>query len=732
MTDAAATEDDTTLEGRTLRALSALAQAAEVRARVIEDDVHTPDAYDPDEPLFGARYRNAARAKGEKAALPPRPDGAAVALLLARAVDADPHLLAALRTGTPTVIVGVPTADWVLPVRRAVRVVLSNAWSEVIDAEHVHDGHRVSPPSAIAWTRSGDGDDHTPEDGNEQVALAALVPAALIGIAPSPERHLPSALLRCEDFRVRLEGIDPALVAAVVEVATGSRPSRQMPDALAAALSLPDLCLGIRAGGSPDECLDRLEGLARSHDRPSQGSELRLEDLHGLGQARAWADALIRDLRQFKAGALAWDAVDRGALLCGPPGTGKTTMAAAVARAAGVPLVSSSGPRLLAPNFLGHVTKGIAELFAEARRRAPCILLIDEIDAFPDRSKVEPKHQDYWRGIVGALLEGLDGVEGREGVVAIATTNIPDVLDPALLRSGRLDRMVVIELPTAQELASIVAVRLGPDLPGTDLTHVGALLEGATGADCERLVRAARRTARLAGRELRLDDLLDAVRGSELASTPEELRRTAIHEAGHALAAVQLLEVTSVTASVARRGRSFGRTSIRRSDRWDLHGTVELRRELVWHLAGRAAEQVLLGRVSAGSGGSADSDLGTATRLAVRMAASLGLAGDDLLWLGEHLPVEHLSFFPDVLGTVRGLLDAAYEEALALVRSRRAALDALARELASQTILDDAAVRGVLARHPPGEPEEPSAPEASPTAGTPTPPVYGHGEVPER
>ncbi len=231
----------------------------------------------------------------------------------------------------------------------------------------------------------------------------------------------------------------------------------------------------------------------------------------GLGPALEWGRALVADLEAYRAGRLPWADVDRGAVLVGPPGTGKTTFAAALAEEAGVPLIATSYAAWQSTGHQGDMLKAMRKSFHEARAAAPCLLLIDEVDSFPHRDRVRSDHADYVRGVVNGLLAELDGATSRDGVVVIGACNSADNLDPALVRPGRLDRIVPVGLPDFEGRAAILRVHLGGDLRGADLWQVARIAEGMSGAELEKTVREARRAARAAERGLLVGDLVVAV-----------------------------------------------------------------------------------------------------------------------------------------------------------------------------------------------------------------------------
>lgn len=428
-----------------------------------------------------------------------------------------------------------------------------------------------------------------------------------------------------------------------------------------------------------------------------------LSRLHGMPEATEWGMALARDLAEYRRGALPWSAVDAGCLLSGPPGVGKSLFARALAASCDVPLLAGSYAvwHSAGTGHQGDFLRAMRKTFADAKAAAPCILFIDEVDSFPDRTKVTRHNGSYEIQIVNSLLAEIDGADARDGVVVMAACNHPEKLDPALVRSGRLDRHIRLTLPDADELAAILREHLGDDLPGEDLGRMGSLAVGRSGADCEKLVRGARRRARLRPGPMILADLLAELPGPGRDAAFE--RRVATHEAGHVIAALEMggaLAVETVTIQ-----SMDGRKGAMRALRNDAFLTEErVRDHLVVLLAGRAAEEVMLGHASCGAGGGASSDLAQATGLALRASVSMGLDPDDgLLWRGE--PDEMttrtmLECDPGLAARIRLKLSGAHEQAADLMRRRRAAVSALADALVERRTLNAFEIEGVVRYNP--------------------------------
>lgn len=549
--------------------------------------------------------------------------------------------------------------------------------------------------------------------------------------------------LHCAGFAVDLEWLPPDLVQAadyrLVLPPLSGADLRALASELCASHRKPKVC-GTDSLREPTTSISdneaaaltpRLIRLARRQDQSTDAYLLKLRDLlgreqataipapclvfktprdaptldrlHGLDEAVAWGRMLAQDIAAYEAGTLPWSAVDRGCMLSGPPGVGKTLFARALAATCGVALISGSYSEWLGSGAAhqGDLLKSMRKAFADARAQAPAILFIDEIDSFPDRARVTHRYREWDTQVVNALLAEIDGVQGREGVVVIAACNHPDKLDPALTRSGRLDRHVRIGLPDRPALARIFREHLGDDLAGEDLAGVALLAAGSSGADCERYVRGARRRARSKNRLVALADLLAEVGGDDDPNLIE-LGLAAVHEAGHAVASCVLcpgsLGVVSVqTSGSARHG---GSSALRALPTYPL--ASDFRDRLVILLAGRAAEEIVLGEPSAGAGGGSDSDLAKATLLATSTVSACGF-GDGLLWSGvpdDASLSRTLAMDPALVRCVQETLADTYASALDLVRGRQGAVEAVAGALVARRALDGAEVGRIVASNP--------------------------------
>ena len=432
------------------------------------------------------------------------PEDATAAVLLGHAFDGSRDALARLRDPDMVAIIEVPHLDFVAPIARLLRKHVLGPETPVLDGDSLSKEATAAATTGtvVIFKRADDAKPRKNLAGGVEFAAAVQLRCAIIAIT-SDLGLLPHELVSLAEHRIVAPPLDGAAIGAVIEAVTGRRPSTQIEEKLASRVTLELLSIAVRADLGPERSSARLRRLLDTQGQNTEGP--LLSEMHGLGPAKQWGLDLAADLRAYVAGKLPWSACAKGLLLSGPPGTGKTSYARALSREAGVHFIATSYAAWQShkDGHLGAVTAAIRKTFSDGAKNKPCIIFCDEIDTMPARGK-STSHDDWWSAIVNTLLEQLDGFERREGVVVVAACNDPSRLDPALIRSGRLDHHIVIPLPDVPALVGIFRAHLGADLAGTDLRTAALAARGHTGADVERWVRVARRIARSAGQRAHL------------------------------------------------------------------------------------------------------------------------------------------------------------------------------------------------------------------------------------
>jgi len=627
---------------------------------------------DPDDPIEKL-LNDLADPPRSSAKVSLRPDLAAVAILTARAIEAEPGLVRRLRREAPIFVLATHTPE-IVATTRAILKTCALPGDIRVCGDDLQD---YCTDAAFLLARDGTAKDHKPDMHNDLVALALHLRLPIIGVAPDPRRHLPRDMMRAAEYHLALPPLDESALALVIEAVTGQGPTRRIDPDVLRVVDIADLPLALRSDRTADECIALLEAtILEKAEYLGEGPTL--EQLDGYGEAKTWGLELAADLADLKAGRLDWAEVDhKGLLVSGPPGVGKTQFARALAKTAQVPLVATSVADWNAASYLSGTLQAVRNAFAQARRLAPCILFIDELDGISDRASLRGDHVEYWTQIVNLLLEMLQGVDDRPGVVVIGATNFPDKIDPAIRRAGRLDREIVIGKPDLPALISIFRHHIGADLlVGTDLMPLALAARGATGADVEAAVRRAKGVARRARRVLSLDDILAEIRAKQPPLPPDVRHRIAVHEAGHAVVSVALGIGPVIGIALHDSG---GTTELDRG----LHAGVTLQAledTMTLLLAGRAAEELVLGSASIGAGGIPDSDLGRATTIARSIELRYGLGGIGPVFI-EESAFDDLVRIPGLIGAVKQRLDQAAERATHLLSERMAALTAVAEAL---------------------------------------------------
>ena len=443
-----------------------------------------------------------------------------------------------------------------------------------------------------------------------------------------------------------------------------------------------------------------------NEERPST----TFADVAGVDEAKADLREVIDFLRNPQRYLAIGAHIPKGVLLVGPPGTGKTLLARAVAGEAGVPFFSASATSFV-ELFVGVGASRVRDLFEQAKNNAPCIVFIDELDAIGrTRSGAASfASNDEREQTLEQLLVELDGFETRDAIVVLAATNRPDVLDPALLRPGRFDRQVTVDLPERRGREAILRIHtrkvpLGPDVNLEDLARA---TPGFSGADLENLVNeAALAAARRGSTQVTRKDFEDALDklllgGKREALMDEQERRiVAYHEGGHALVAAVLPDVDPLyKVTIVPRGRALGVTQfLPEGDRRNYPRTYLMER-LAVALGGRSSEELALGDITSG----AENDLKEATQLARRMVSEWGMGEQtgpvvyDLASNGPYLnqqPLEdHNRVYSEATAQrldseVEQLMTKAHQQARSVLTEHRDALDRLAHALLQEEVLE--------------------------------------------
>ncbi len=463
-------------------------------------------------------------------------------------------------------------------------------------------------------------------------------------------------------------------------------------------------------------------GKVRARQADEKNNPITFKDVAGIDESKEELQEIVEFLRDPQKFERLGGQIPRGVLLMGPPGTGKTLLAKAISGEAGVPFFSISGSDFV-EMFVGVGASRVRDLFEQGKKNAPCIIFMDEIDAVGrHRGTGLGGGHDEREQTLNQLLVEMDGFESNEGIILIAATNRPDVLDPALLRPGRFDRHVVVPLPDIRGREAILTVHMVHITQDStvDLAVVAKGTPGFTGADLANLVNeAALWAARQNKTAVEQEDFEFAkdkiMMGSERRSMliPEhEKKVTAFHEAGHALVAALLAEVDPVhKVTIIPRGRALGLTQLLPKEDRHSFTRTQLLGQIAMMLGGRAAEQLTFSQFTTG----ASNDIQRATELARRMVVQWGMSdrlgpisyseAQDQIFLGRDL-IQHRTISQKstryIDEEIRGIIGKAYERTMGLLKSHRDALGTLAEALIERETIDGQEVLDILNRSYPG------------------------------
>jgi cell division protease FtsH len=440
------------------------------------------------------------------------------------------------------------------------------------------------------------------------------------------------------------------------------------------------------------------------------------DDVAGVEEAKQELTEVIEFLKEPRKFTRLGGRIPKGVLLLGPPGTGKTLMARAVAGEAQVPFISISGSNFV-EMFVGVGASRVRDLFNQAKRNSPCIIFVDEIDAVGRlRGAGLGGGHDEREQTLNQLLVEMDGFEVNEGVILMAATNRPDILDPALLRPGRFDRVVVLDRPDVRGRLGILKVhtRKKPLAKDVDKKVLARGTPGFSGADLANMVNeaallAARRNKKVITMqefEDAKDKILMGVERKSLLISDDEKRLTSFHECGHVLVAKSLPGMDPIhKVTIIPRGMALGLTQALPIDERRTYSKTYCENQLAFMLGGRAAEKIVLGDLSTGAG----NDIEKATKLARKMVCEWGMSEklgpltygekQEEIFLGREIGM-HRDYSEDTAHDideeVKKLVETAERRAVAIVKKNIKKLKALAVALLEKEILDSKEIDKIL------------------------------------
>ena len=528
------------------------------------------------------------------------------------------------------------------------------------------------------------------EEFSRKLEVALLAGRGVIAIL-SADAALPENLRPLATSRFSLAPMDGAMIVVLLGILhPGSDISHDVPDLELVQPSYVHLLPALAAS----DAATAHARLVRTIAAMARGGGTTLEAVHGQPAAIAALRQVVADLQDWRTGGVDWADVTKSFLLHGPPGTGKTLLAQALAGSARVPLIRTSYSDCQKMGHQGDMLRALHTAGEHAIASAPSVLFIDEIDSFFGRDR---PGNGYIVGVVNGLLTLIDRVLATPGVILIAATNERDRVDPAVVRAGRFDRHIPVGLPDRKGIVEMLHAGL-PATLAQDMAHdLANQLLGLSGAEIAAMLRDARTRSRAARRALTRADVSAAADAAMPRNDEDMMWRIAVHEAGHILAGHLLGLAPPIHARITARVGFVARPSASMLTR----ATVPLHLQL--KLAGRAAEAILCGDISSGSGGSADSDLGQATQLALEAEANFGF-GPLLTWHALDRPLTHMPL--DMRARVEERLQHAARDVRSLLETHRMDLQRIAAALLAARDLDAADLARLLdtAAQPGSEP----------------------------
>ncbi|MDH6058270.1 ATP-dependent zinc metalloprotease FtsH [Chrysosporum ovalisporum Ak1311] len=466
-------------------------------------------------------------------------------------------------------------------------------------------------------------------------------------------------------------------------------------------------------------------GKSRARFQMEAKTGVKFNDVAGVNEAKEELAEVVTFLKQPERFTAVGARIPKGVLLIGPPGTGKTLLAKAIAGEAGVPFFSISGSEFV-EMFVGVGASRVRDLFKKAKENAPCLIFIDEIDAVGrQRGAGIGGGNDEREQTLNQLLTEMDGFEGNTGIIIIAATNRPDVLDSALLRPGRFDRQVIVDAPDLKGRREILQVHARNKKidPSVSLDAIARRTPGFTGADLANLLNEAailtarRRKEAITMQEIdnAIDRVVAGMEGTALVDSKNK-RLIAYHEVGHALIGTLLQDHDPLQkVTLIPRGQALGLTWFTPNEEQGLISRSQIRAKITATLGGRAAEEIVFGKPEVTTG--AGNDLQQVTSMARQMVTRFGMSdlgplslenqnnevflGRD--WMSKSDYSEKIAAKIDA--QVREIIDNCYLQAKKLLQNNRAALEYLVDLLADQETIDGEIFREIVAKYTPA-PEE--------------------------
>jgi cell division protease FtsH len=474
-------------------------------------------------------------------------------------------------------------------------------------------------------------------------------------------------------------------------------------------------------------------GKSRARLLTAQQKKATFKDVAGIDEPKEELYEIIDFLKDPQKFQKLGGRIPKGVLLVGPPGTGKTLLARAIAGEANVPFFSISGSDFV-EMFVGVGASRVRDLFEQGKKNAPCIIFIDEIDAVGrHRGAGLGGGHDEREQTLNALLVEMDGFESNEGVILIAATNRPDVLDPALLRPGRFDRRVVVPRPDVKGREEILRVhtRKVPLSEDVDLSVIARGTPGFSGADLANLVnesalwaaRQNRKFVAMVDFEMSKDKVLMGVERRSMILSDEEKRNTAYHEAGHALVAAMTPGADPLhKVTIIPRGMALGVTMQLPIDDKHTYTKEFLEAQLAVLMGGRAAEEIFLHHITTGAG----NDIERATEIARQMVCEWGMSvlgpltfgkKEEAIFLGREI-AQHRDYSEDTAikidGEVRSIVTNGYSRARNILETQRDKLERIAQALLDREVLDAVELKLLMEGKPLPDKIPPPPPAAPP------------------